>query len=61
VAAAVVLKHQATEAELITHCRSRLADFKCPKVIYVVDAIPRTAATGKVQRRMVAAEIAKRK
>ncbi len=58
VAAAVVLRSEATEAELIAHCRASLADFKCPKVIYLVEAIPRTA-TGKIQRRNVAAEIAK--
>jgi len=56
VAAAVVLNGSATEAELITHCRSSLADFKCPKVIYIVEVIPRTA-TGKIQRRNVAAAI----
>jgi acyl-CoA synthetase (AMP-forming)/AMP-acid ligase II len=56
VAAAVVLKGSATEAELRAHCRSSLADFKCPKTIYLVDAIPRTA-TGKIQRRNVAAQI----
>jgi acyl-CoA synthetase (AMP-forming)/AMP-acid ligase II len=59
VAAAVVLSGSATEAELIAHCRSSLADFKCPKVIYIVDAIPRTA-TGKIQRRNVASEISGR-
>jgi acyl-CoA synthetase (AMP-forming)/AMP-acid ligase II len=58
VAAAVVLSAAATEAELISHCRSSLADFKCPKVIYILEAIPRTA-TGKIQRRNVAAEIAR--
>lgn len=58
VAAAVVLSSEATEAELIAHCRASLADFKCPNVIYIVEAIPRTA-TGKIQRRNVAAEIAK--
>ena len=58
VAAAVVLSASATEAELISHCRSSLADFKCPKVIYILEAIPRTA-TGKIQRRNVAAEIAR--
>jgi acyl-CoA synthetase (AMP-forming)/AMP-acid ligase II len=56
VAAAVVLKGSATEAELTAHCRSSMADFKCPKTIYIVDAIPRTA-TGKIQRRNVAAAI----
>jgi acyl-CoA synthetase (AMP-forming)/AMP-acid ligase II len=58
VAAAVVLRSEATEAELIAYCRASLADFKCPKVIYIVEAIPRTA-TGKIQRRNVAAEITK--
>jgi acyl-CoA synthetase (AMP-forming)/AMP-acid ligase II len=58
VAAAVVLSSAATEAELIAHCRASLAEFKCPKVIYVVEAIPRTA-TGKLQRRNVALEISK--
>jgi len=57
VAAAVVLKAAATAADLIAHCHSSLADFKCPKTIYIVEAIPRTA-TGKIQRRNVAAEIA---
>jgi acyl-CoA synthetase (AMP-forming)/AMP-acid ligase II len=53
VAAAVVVKAPATEAELLAHCRERLADFKRPKQIFVTDAIPRTA-TGKIQRRLVA-------
>jgi len=57
VAAAVVLKAPATEAELIAHCRSSLSEFKCPKTIYIVEEIPRTA-TGKIQRRNVAAAIA---
>ena len=56
VAAVVVLKDAATEKELIAHCHSSLSDFKCPKKIYIVEAIPRTA-TGKIQRRNVAAEI----
>jgi acyl-CoA synthetase (AMP-forming)/AMP-acid ligase II len=55
VAAAVVPKSPVTEAELIKHCTSLLADFKVPRVIHIVDAIPRTA-TGKVQRRIVASE-----
>ena len=60
VAAAVVLRSPSTEAELITHCKSLLADFKCPKVVYIIEAIPRTA-TGKIQRRIVASEMAKLK
>lgn len=59
VAAAVVLQETATQSELMAHCKSLLADFKVPRVIYIVDTIPRTA-TGKVQRRNVAAEIFKR-
>ncbi len=58
VAAAVVLSGSATEAELIAHCRLSLSDFKCPKAIYIVEAIPR-GATGKIQRRNVAAEVTK--
>jgi oxalate---CoA ligase len=42
------------EKELIAFCRQRLADFKLPRRIYIVDEIPRTA-TGKIQRRSVAA------
>src|SRR5882724_1009492 len=58
VAAAVVLNGDATESDLMAHCRSSLADFKCPTTIYIIDSIPRTA-TGKIQRRNVAAAIAK--
>ena len=58
VAAAVVLKDSATVKDLIAHCHVSLADFKCPKKIYIVERIPRTP-TGKIQRRNVAAEITK--
>ncbi|MFO0965356.1 MAG: acyl--CoA ligase [Gemmataceae bacterium] len=56
--AAVVLKGKATPAEIQAHCAKRLADFKTPKVIHVTDAVPRTA-TGKIQRRHVAAHFLK--
>lgn len=56
VAAAVVLGEPATEAQLIAYCRERLAEFKCPKKLFLVKSIPRTA-TGKVQRLNVAAEL----
>jgi acyl-CoA synthetase (AMP-forming)/AMP-acid ligase II len=55
--AAVVLKADCvstTAEELQAHCRTCLADFKIPKVIYLAKELPRTA-TGKVQRRHVAA------
>jgi acyl-CoA synthetase (AMP-forming)/AMP-acid ligase II len=56
VAAAVVLHepHGATESALIKHCREFLAEYKCPKKIYLVKSIP-TTATGKIRRRAVAA------
>ena len=57
--AAVVLKGKATPAEIQAYCGERLADFKVPKVIHVTDAVPRTA-TGKIQRRHVAAHFLKK-
>ena len=59
VAAAVTLKEgaSATEAEILAFCKERLADFKRPKKIYIVAAIPRTA-TGKIQRGAVAKALA---
>jgi fatty-acyl-CoA synthase len=47
--ALVVLSGEATEAELIAHCKSRLAGYKAPTSVEVREAIPRTA-TGKVQK-----------
>lgn len=54
VSAAVVLSGEASAEELLAHCRERLAAFKVPKTIHLVNTIPRTA-TGKIQRRAVAA------
>jgi len=58
VAAAVVLHEgqEAIEAVLIKHCRELLAEYKCPKKIYLVKSIP-TTATGKIRRRAVAAAL----
>lgn len=55
VAAAVVLKEGSDvgDASILSFCKERLADFKCPKKIYITTAIPRTA-TGKIQRGAVA-------
>ena len=39
----------ATEAELIAHCRERLAHYKCPTRVEFRDELPRTA-TGKLQK-----------
>jgi fatty-acyl-CoA synthase len=38
-----------TAEELIAHCRTALAGYKCPKRVDFVDALPRTA-TGKLQK-----------
>jgi acyl-CoA synthetase (AMP-forming)/AMP-acid ligase II len=63
VGAAITL---AAEAEppgtkaLIAHCRERLAAFKVPAQIDVLDQIPRTP-TGKVQRRRVGEFVAQRR
>lgn len=54
VAAAVVLKGEVGKKELADFCRQHLADFKVPRQFFFVTDIPRTA-TGKIQRRHVAA------
>ena len=56
VAAAVVLKADASEKELIAFARERLADYKVPRRLFIVEQIPRTA-TGKIQRRSVASTL----
>ena len=58
VAAAVVLHEPsgANETELLKHCRDWLAEYKCPKKLYLVPSIP-TTATGKIRRRVVAAAL----
>ena len=50
----MVLKEPVPEKELIAFARERLADYKVPRKLYIVDKIP-TTATGKIQRRAVAA------
>jgi len=55
VAAFIVLKDQVnlTEEELIAHCQSQLADYKCPKTIRFVKDIPK-GPTGKLLKRELA-------
>lgn len=52
VAAFVVLKEgRGTDAaEIIEYCRAHLADYKCPKSVYFLDALPK-GPTGKVLKR----------
>ena len=53
--AAVVLKEKASQEDIQDFCRQHLIDLKVPKTIYFVEVLPRTA-TGKIQRRNVAAQ-----
>ncbi|HEX8838479.1 MAG TPA: long-chain-fatty-acid--CoA ligase [Candidatus Acidoferrum sp.] len=50
--ALVVLKPgaHANESELIDHCRTRLAHYKCPRSVEYLESLPRTG-TGKVLKR----------
>ncbi len=52
VAAFVVLKEgrEAGAEEIIEHCRAHLADYKCPKSVHFLDALPK-GPTGKVLKR----------
>jgi acyl-CoA synthetase (AMP-forming)/AMP-acid ligase II len=47
--AAVVLTSAADERELREHCAQSLAEFKVPRQIHILEALPR-GATGKLQR-----------
>jgi long-chain acyl-CoA synthetase len=59
VAAFIVLKDgmSATEEDLMTHCQSQLADYKCPKSVRIVKDIPK-GPTGKLLKRELAARFA---
>ncbi len=58
VVAVIVPDHQAsaektpTAAEVITHCKTLLANFKVPKRVELIDALPRNAM-GKVQKNLL--------
>jgi acyl-CoA synthetase (AMP-forming)/AMP-acid ligase II len=55
VCAAVVLRPGASLGldDLQRHCEGRLARFKVPRRLVAVEALPRTAATGQIQRSML--------
>jgi long-chain acyl-CoA synthetase len=56
VAAFIVLKEgrEATPEEIIDFCRARLADYKCPKTVRLVENIPK-GPTGKLLKRELSA------
>jgi fatty-acyl-CoA synthase len=58
VTAAVVLRdgQSATEEQLIAHCRERLAAFKAPKHVVLVDSLPKNAS-GKLLKRELRATV----
>ena len=47
-------------SELQTHCAGRLAGFKKPRRLELVGALPRTPATGQVQRALLAVQLGAR-
>ncbi len=57
VTAFVVLRpgHSLGLQELRRHCEASLARFKVPRALTIVEQIPRTSSTGKVQRRSLVA------
>ncbi len=61
VVCAVVVAAPGTAApgveDLRAHCQGRLAGFKHPRRVEVVDALPRTSATGQVQRTLLVERI----
>jgi long-chain acyl-CoA synthetase len=54
VAAFIVLRDQAalTEKDMIGYCMEHLADYKCPRKVFFVEELPKTA-TGKIQKNKV--------
>ena len=52
VKAVIVPKNHCTEAEIVEHCRGKIADFKIPSVIEFRDSLPKSP-TGKIRRTML--------
>lgn len=49
----MVVRDPIDPRELIAHCEERLASFKVPAVVEIVEAIPK-GPTGKIQRSAIA-------
>lgn len=52
VKAVVVLNTPCTEAELIEHCRGKIADFKVPSLVEFTERLPKSP-TGKIRRSLL--------
>jgi acyl-CoA synthetase (AMP-forming)/AMP-acid ligase II len=52
--------HPPTPEEVRAHCAGRLAAYKHPRLVEAVDVLPRTPATGQVQRRLVLEQLLSR-
>jgi fatty-acyl-CoA synthase len=52
----VVASRPVAEEELLEHCRARLAGFKVPKAVRLVDELPRNSM-GKIQKDALTAEV----
>jgi fatty-acyl-CoA synthase len=52
IVAAYVVPRDGLADELIGYCRSRIAHFACPKVVFMVDALPR-GENGKMYKRLL--------
>ncbi|MEW6349206.1 MAG: AMP-binding protein [Thermodesulfobacteriota bacterium] len=50
-------REAASAEQLIGYCRERLAGYKCPKQVFVVDALPRNAM-GKLQKNVLVKQFA---
>lgn len=57
VTAVVVLQDEVSTADLLEHARTRLAGFKVPKSVHVVDALPKNTS-GKILKRSLRDELA---
>ena len=53
-------RRRSTVDALRAFCAGRLAAFKQPRRLAVVDALPRTAATGQVQRPLIVERLQQR-
>jgi acyl-CoA synthetase (AMP-forming)/AMP-acid ligase II len=63
VVCAVVVAHAGRDGDvdvdsLRAHCEGRLAGFKQPRRVELVDELPRTAATGQIQRTLLVERVA---